>query len=404
MAEAVFNDKVGGKETLEVRPGQTVRDLLRANGIPANAVITHLNGEIVSEDAAVVGPDDYVEFWQARHYDLGVTRRPKRRVYSTPNPIYTKSVLYDDAGDVEVRSEQLDRFGFVEYVERTFVESVKLAELVDPGVEIVTGLSGGRDSVSFLKLLERTRDQLPPFQMVAVTVTGTPDWEEPETFQAARLACEGLGIEQVLVTADEINQTFRLIRPYVEVVNEILASESAGLNMVIGHHTLRRMIELEAERRGAKTIALGFNADDLLASLVTWFTSGFQMGPIPRRPIGPYSFIFPLFRITKKELTLYLEMVAPELNRQGSPGRFTTGPGERSMAYAIADHLLDLWPGIDYYAFEAFANMQKYVMPGYEYTCSVCGAVSLQQEGVPNPGTLCDVCSLFARLEYSSTR
>ncbi len=66
--------------------------------------------------------------------------------------------------------------------------------------------------------------------------------------------------------------------------------------------------------------------------------------------------MFPLFRITKKELTLYLEIVAPELNRQGTPGRFTTGPQERSMAYAITDHLHDLWPGIDYYVFEAYID------------------------------------------------
>ena len=48
-------------------------------------------------------------------------------------------------------------------------------------------------------------------------------------------------------------------------------------------------------------------------------------------------YVFPLYRITKKELTLYLELVAPELNRQGTPGRFTTGPDERSMSYAMTD-------------------------------------------------------------------
>ena len=62
MTEAVFNDKVGGKETLEVRPGQTVRDLLRANGIPANAVITYLNGEIAQQGSAadLIWPISYL--------------------------------------------------------------------------------------------------------------------------------------------------------------------------------------------------------------------------------------------------------------------------------------------------------------------------------------------------------
>jgi tRNA(Ile)-lysidine synthase TilS/MesJ len=401
MANAVFRDKIGGVETLQVQPGQTVRAVLRTNGIPANAVLTYVNGVVVAEDVAVIGPEDYVEFRQVRHYDLGITRDPPSRVYSTPSPIYTKAILFDERGDLEVRAEQLDAFGFVEHVEQSFVEGIEEAALIEPGVEIVTGLSGGRDSVAFLKLLERTRSKLPEFRMVAVTVTGTPDWEEPETFRAAQLACEGLGVAQVLVDADAIQDTFRLTRPYVEVMNDVVAGSWGGLNMVIGHHTLRRMVEIEAERRGASTVALGFNSDDLVATLVTWLTSGFRMGPIPKRQVGPFTYLFPLYRITKKELTLYLELVAPELNRQGPPGRFTTGPGERSLAYAVTDHLFDLWPGIDHYLFAAFANMQRSLMPPMESACSVCGATYLMQEGVANAEGICDVCQFFAEQRLS---
>jgi sulfur carrier protein ThiS len=401
MPTAVFRDKIGGVETLEVRTGQTVRDVLRANGIPANAVLTYVNGVVVAEDVAVLGPEDNVELRQVRHYDLGITRDPPRRVYSTPSPIYTKSVLFDKQGDLQVRTEQLDAFSFIEHVEQSFIEGIEEAGLIEPGAGIVTGLSGGRDSVAFLKLLERTRSKLPEFQMVAATVTGTPDWEEPETFRAAQLACEGLGVSQILVDAGAIKETFRLTKPYVEVMNDVVAGTWGGLNMVIGHHTLRRMVEIEAERRGIGTIALGFNSDDLVATLVTWLTSGFRMGPIPKRRVGPFTYIFPLYRITKKELTLYLELVAPELNRQGPPGRFTTGPGERSLAYAVTDYLFDLWPGIDHYLFAAFASMQQSLMPPMESVCSVCGATYLMQEGVANAEGICDVCQFFAEQQLS---
>lgn len=401
MPHAVFHDKVGGVHTIEVQPGQAVSSVLRANGIPRNAILTTVNGTIVSEESTVIGPDDYVEFRQVRHYDLGITREPPRRVYPVPNPVYTKSVMFDDHGDLEVRSQQLDAFGFVEHVEQAFVEGIVEGGLIESGAEIVVGLSGGRDSVSFLKLLERTRDRLPPFHMTAVTVTGTPDWEEPETFRAAMLACEGLGISQALVDADAIRETFRLKRPYIDVMNEVVVGKWAALNMVIGHHTLRRMVEVEAERRGVTNVALGFNADDLVATLVTWFTSGFRMGSIPKRRVGGFSYIFPLYRTTKKELTLYLELVAPELNQQGRPGRFTTGPAERSLAYAVTDHLLDLWPGMDHYLFSAFENVQRSMMPPNEETCAVCGATYFAQEGVDNPVTRCDVCDFFAAQNYS---
>jgi tRNA(Ile)-lysidine synthase TilS/MesJ len=401
MAHATFHDKIGNVQGLDVRPGQTVRELLQANGIPRNAVLTTVNGAVVSEEIGVVGPDDHVEIRQVRHYDLEITRQPPRRVFSTPAPVYTKSVMFDERGRLEVRSEQLDAFGFVEYVEKTFVESIMSAGLIKPGAEIMTGLSGGRDSVAFLKLLERTRAQLPPFTMVATTVTGTPDWEEPATFRAAQLACEGLGIDQVLVAADEIQATFNLNRPYIDVMNEVVTGESAMFNMVIAHHTLRRMVEIEAERRAVTTIALGFNADDLVASMVTWFTTGFRMGPIPKRRVGPFTYLFPLFHITKKELTLYLDLVAPELNQQGAPGRFTTGPAERSIAYAVTDHLFDLWPGVDYYLFSALDNVQRSMMPPAEEVCAVCGASYLLQEGVDNPVAICDVCRFFAQHKYT---
>lgn len=400
MARAVFRDKVGGSETLEVRPGQTIKDLLRAYGIPANAVLTFKNEVPVSEEVAVVEPDDYIEIRQVRHYDLNITRNPPRKVYSAVDPLYTKSVVFDDKGHLEVRSEQMDQSQYIEFIERTFVESVQQSKMIEPGAEIITGLSGGRDSVSFLTLLERTRDQLPDFKMTAVTVTGMPDWEEPATFRIAQECCESLGIQQVIVESEAIEKNFKLIRPFVDVMNDVVAGEYSSMIMVIGHHVMRRMIEIEAEQRGVRSVALGFNADDLVASLVTWFTSGFQMGPIPVRPIGDFTYIFPLYRISKKELTLFLELLVPDRNTQGAPGRFTTGPGERSMAYAVTDHLFDQWPGIDYYLFDAFSNVQQYLQPVREDRCRVCGATYQLQPGA-NPAQLCDVCSFFARQEYA---
>lgn len=402
MARAVFKDKVGGSETLEVKPGQPIKDVLRAYGIPANAVLTFRNGTVVSEEVAIVEPDDYIEFRQVRHYDLSITRNPPKRVYSALQPVYTKSVLFDERGQLEVRAEQLDPNQYVNLIEQTFVESIRQSGMIEAGDQIITGLSGGRDSVSLLTLLERTRDEIPPFSMTAVTVTGMPDWEEPETFRIAKAACESLGIDHAIVDAQAIEQTFRLRRSFVEVMNSVVAGENRSMVMIIGHHVMRRMIEIEAEKRGIKKVVLGFNADDLVASLVTWFTSGFQMGPIPSRPIGSINYIFPLYRITKKELTLYLELLVPNRNTQGAPGRFTTGPGERSMAYAIADHLLDLWPGIDYYLFEAYSNVQHYVKPPAEDACRVCGGTYAIQAAVTNPPQICDVCNFFIRQEYSA--
>ncbi|MFY1636204.1 hypothetical protein ACN27F_23500 [Solwaraspora sp. WMMB335] len=402
MASVYYRTKLGTTEELAATAGQPLVDVLRRNGIPVNSVLSWRAGQVVSEDTTVVGADDIIEVRQVRHYDLDVLRRPKRQVYGVPDPVYTKSVVFDDKGAIEVRGEQFDAPAFIQYVEEAFVDSVLSREVMRDGDHVIVGLSGGRDSVAYLTLLERTRDRLPPLNMTAVTITGLPDWEEPATFAAARASGERLGIEQVIVTADDVERVFRLRGTFVDSMNEIVSDDGSHLTMVIGHQVLRRMLEEEARSRDAGVVAFGFNADDLLASMVTWMTSGFRMGGIPVREIGGLRYIFPLYRITKKELTLYLELVAPELNRQGTPGRFTTGPDERSLSYGMTDHLLDLWPGIDYYMFSAFENMQRYMFPFMEATCRICGGVYLQQEGVANATDLCDVCDFFARRELTT--
>lgn len=403
MASAVLRDKIGGMETLTVSVGQTARDVLRANGIPANSVLTFVNGQPRAEDVVVMAPDDHIEFRQVRHYDLDVTRRPPKRVFSGVDPVYSKSVLFDEGGSIEVQSEQFGSEAFATYVEQTFVESILERTVIPKGGRIAIGLSGGRDSVAFLALLRRTIDKLPDFDMLAVTVTGLPDWEEPATFGAAVAACEALGIEHVIVGADDIVEAFQLARPFVEVMNAVVTSQSRNDVMMVTHQIMRRMIEIAAEQRDIDSVALGLNADDLVATLVTWFTSGFRMGAIPVRQLGPFTYSFPLYRLTKKELTLYLELTDAELNRQGAPGRFTTGAGERSLAYAITDHLYDLWPGIDYYLFAAFDNVQKSMTPTSERACAACGATMVDQAGAQTP-ELCDVCDLFSRQELSLVR
>ncbi|MFD0330768.1 hypothetical protein ACFQZC_27695 [Streptacidiphilus monticola] len=316
MSTVVFRNKTGGSETLPAAPGQSLLDVMRVHGIPGNAVLAYRNGQLVPESTVVVEPGDVIELRQVRHYDLDVVRRPKDHTYATPDPVYTKSILFDHGGTLERRTEQLTADSFVEYVEETFVQSIASGGTMRGGDRIVIGLSGGRDSVAYLKLLERTRGRWPAIDMTAVTITGLPDWEEPATFQAALDACAGLGIGHVIVTAEEVAELFQLREPFVDLMNRVVAGEHRNMNMVIGHQVLRRMLEREAGRTGANVVAFGFNADDLVASMVTWFTTGYRMGGIPVRELGGMRYVFPLYRITKKELTLYLELVAPELNRQ----------------------------------------------------------------------------------------
>jgi tRNA(Ile)-lysidine synthase TilS/MesJ len=393
----VFRNAQGGQEILPARPGQRLGEVLLAAGIPSNAVLARRGDTFLAEDVAVVADVDLIEVEQIRLYDLDVTRSPTTWSDDVANPVYSKSVTFMREGAVERRIKRFDAAGFVDYVESTFAQAVLSAGLFRPDDHVVVGLSGGRDSVAFLKLLQRTGATLPPMRTTAVTVTGLPDWEEPATFDTARRICAELDVEQVVVRAEDIARVFRLDRPFAQVMDRVASGDSRHLTMLVAHHVLRRMLEIAADERAARTIAFGFNADDLVGSLVTWFTSGFRMGGIPVREIGGRRYIFPLFRITKKELTLYLNLVAPDLVRQGRPGRFTVGTEDRSLAYAVADWLYDLWPGIDHYLFSSFAAIEKDAVPCPECVCVACGAVFLRQGEIPDPADRCDVCVQLQR-------
>lgn len=179
MSTVVFRNKTGGSETLYAVPGQNLLDVLRLHGIPANAVLSYRNGAVIPESAVVVEADEVIEVRQVRHYDLDVLRKPKEHVYAAPDPVYSKSVLFDHGGTLERRTEQLTAETFVQYVEETFVQSITSGGTMRAGDRAVIGLSGGRDSVAYLKLLERTRGRWPEIDMTAVTITGLPDWDEP---------------------------------------------------------------------------------------------------------------------------------------------------------------------------------------------------------------------------------
>jgi hypothetical protein len=181
VPSAVFYSKDGKAESLSATAGMTIKDVLRNNGIPANAVLCSTGGRIVAEKTTL-GPDDYLEIRQVRHYDLDVTRRPATRVLPSPNPpVYSKSVLFDDSGSLEVQSEDMDEAHFTDYVEQIFAASITGNDLLVIDRPAVVGLSGGRDSVAFLKLLERCRDRIGTFPLTAVTVTGLRSLVPPAT-------------------------------------------------------------------------------------------------------------------------------------------------------------------------------------------------------------------------------
>ena len=140
---------------------------------------------------------------------------------------------------------------------------------------------------------------------------------------------------------------------------------------------MRANVERFARERGIKKISFGYQHEDLMASLFRTNTLGVLFGESAwKKSWGKFELISPLWTITKKELTIYLEYVAPVLHtKQGSPTDYDRGDHNRDINYFMSDILQSIYPGIGHVFFESLCQLQKnyqFSKPSF-YECKNCG-------------------------------
>ncbi|MGH8542333.1 MAG: hypothetical protein ACREX3_01525 [Gammaproteobacteria bacterium] len=383
-ASLIYRDKLGRRVTFSVTPGRSVAAALSENRIPVSAVTARRAGVPLSESEFLV-PGDEIHLEMNRGYDLyQVIRMPTDGlVVGEEAAVHRKSCLWFDNGSVRRRSLEMGPKAFIQLFEETLLQTLVGDEVIRQNDRIVLGLSGGRDSTAFLVARDRLRYDLPPHDLVAVTLRGLPDWDDEFSFGYTKDLCQRFGLEHVLVEPRELESIFNLNRPYAEVLDALLQTAHAQHVIWIGHHTIRHALTLAARRQGCDNVFLALNLEDCMAGLLMSLTSGYLMGGFPTRLVSDIRFGYPLWLFPKKEVNLYLELVAPEFCQQSPPSRFNLGPGVRHFMYAMADYLQDLWPGIEHHLFAAQARMFKTSGREFEWsTCRNCSADLLSQEAI----------------------
>lgn len=117
--------------------------------------------------------------------------------------------------------------------------------------------------------------------------------------------------------------------------------------------------------------------------------------------------ISPLWTITKKELTTYLELVAPSNHsKQGSPTDYNRGDHNRDINYFMTDLLSSVYPGLGFSLFESLENMVKSYninKPNF-HECKNCGIVyhDAFMQGSLVDEHYCDHCLYLEGLGHAS--
>lgn len=388
-------DRRGGMHTLINRPGDTIATALLRNFIPPTSVITFCDeSDIVADEHVIDGGKSYVAKL-IEGYDIEGLRRLFTSQDSSKPYVHRRLRVGLD-GRLAMQRTSLDVGGVARHVETTVQDTIEQFSLVANGDKIVLGLSGGVDSGSLLMLLST---YLAPSAPVSIELHAATfrdfDSKWSETFEFAARLADRHGVAHDVLDADLAEQVFHLNRPLAQILMHLMETDDAHHAMYVDHHTTRRVLEVHGDSLGATKIALGLHTTDLLAGLLNSFTVGFDIGTMPQRAVGPYTYILPLAFVPKRELHLYYLDKTGHEPKQTEPNQWEFNPSDRNFYYYLADQLQWQWPGIETWLFTAHSRATSDLSARFK-TCDNCGGSVLDQPDVRSPwsGT-CDVCTLL---------
>lgn len=387
-------DRRGGLHALVQRPGDTVAVTLLRNAIPPNSVLTFCDESAIVADDHVLDPSCTYVAKLIEGYDItGIRKLFESRDSSKPY-VHRRLGLAAN-GSLSMERTALEVSGVADRVATTVRETIEQFSLLDTTSSVVLGLSGGVDSGSLLMLLAAYRDAACPGLEIHAATFQDFDSKWSETFDFARGLAERHGVSHQVLEPGYAEGVFNLNRPIAQILMHLMETEDAHVAMYVDHHTTRRVLEVHADEMHTSTVALGLHTTDLLAGLLNSYTIGFEMGGIPERVVGPYTYVFPLAFVPKRELHLYYLHQTGHAPKQTEPNQWEFNPSDRNYLYYLADQIQWQWPGIETWMFTAHARRVGQQTTRF-LTCENCGSSVRDQVDSKDlwRGT-CDVCEVL---------
>lgn len=410
----IFKDRLDRVFNIEAKINEPVAMLLNRNHIPLDAVIVRKNGIVIDDwlERIEKNSEYTIEMVRAYHLPdflsllrLWDTNTYQGKIKTREDSYYTKRMfLHNDSdGDYTATQSSFNKEEFVKHMEQTFADGILINNLIEENEDVGLAMSGGRDSLSLGYFLSRTKDKLPNFNIKSIHV-GT--FSKPAETKFAQEIANQFDFDFTLVTNEEVQKLFNIKKSPHEVLDFIKYDFNKSYSIGATHIIMRAAVENAAKKQGLKKLTYGLMGEDLMASIIKGFFVGMPFNGPFKNQLGRFELIYPLWPISKKELTLYLDAIVPNHNKQGSPSEFERGALSRDIYYMIADTLETILPGASMQLFQAQKMTNTFLKP-YEYQeCKNCGItystsykpeiVSTQLEEVkPSNPELCDLCNIL---------
>lgn len=395
-----IKDRLDRKFRFLGHAGQPLPEFLAQHRLPTSTIIAFQDGQPVSEWAVTLDPAHPIHLEMVRAYHLpDILDTSGTAPTDVSNPLYTKSVMMftEDGGGIRNVSH-FTGSDLTEYLHQVFLDSLTMpAPMFEENEHLVVGFSGGRDSLAMMLMFSRLKSQLPELRITAVTVN---DCIAELDLSYTRNLCGSFGIEHRVVDPSEIRNGFRMSCTFQKALEALYDRYGRQRTLYALHHVMRRMVESVASELDVSKIALGLHLEDITASILRSMTTGYLVGYPWSRSFGPFTYVYPLWNITKKEITLYLLDSAQEYSQQGSAATFDRGTVDRDIYYAAADSIQDIWPGFSQHLYRGYQLLlDRMPIPTLFATCTNCASqYAVTTEAEPPSGTgenLCPVCTDF---------
>ncbi len=278
---------------------------------------------------------------------------------------------------------------FIESIEKKVIKTIKKEKLLDRGDKVLVALSGGKDSVTTLEILNtfRTRNII---EICAVTIDEGIENYRQDGINIAIDHAQRLGIEHKILS---IKDTFGI------TLDEIMEKPNHKGSCSYCGVFRRTLINKAAREMNATKIATGHNLDDEVQAILMNYLEGntdnlTKLGAKTESKAKEFTVkIKPLREIPEREIGLYV--VAKELNVHfaSCPYAQQSFRGEISE---VLNQLTQSHPTLKYSTLRGYDKIKKSLKNDFkkkypQTRCEKCGE--------PSANRLCKACSFIEELK-----
>jgi uncharacterized protein (TIGR00269 family) len=286
---------------------------------------------------------------------------------------------------------------FIASIEEKVRSTIRKYRMLDIDDRIAVGVSGGKDSLTLLRILAKIERRFPKAKLYAITIDEGIERYREESIKLASREASKLGVQHIVVSFEEL---------YGLTLDDMIAeAKKRSLKLTpcsICGILRRKALNYTAVKVGANKLATAHNLDDEAQTLIVNILHGDLFRLIRTKPVTDYREGFvrrikPLREIPEKEIALYAYLEGIEFQSEPCPYR---GVSIRSEVRLFLNTLEENHPGIKFTVvrmWDTIRSIMERELPRVELKkCRLCGD--------PSVSDVCSGCSILIALDVKGSR